>query len=471
MRPTLRPNAEIIKVLPRPVAPANGDGDEQPKPFRGSIFSGLTEQIISETDTEEEKLNKTLLVFACGLMTFAAIIWLAIYWAMGIKFSVAVPLGYQMVSAVSLFHYLKTRNYRFFRSTQVSLFLFVPFIMQWSIGSYVASSGVMLWALLAPVGVMVFQGPRESIPWFVAYLVLTAVSGFFDYYLAYGSQTGVPLRTIAVFFALNFAAMSSIVYIIMSMFVREKARLKAELDQHHQMVEVEKEKSERLLLNILPGPIAERLKDDQSTIADGFADATVMFADIVNFTRLSDELPPAQMVTLLNEVFSSFDALAEKYQLEKIKTIGDAYMVAGGVIGGEADYSEAIVNMALDVRDVIARHPVLGSERSGIHIGIATGPVVAGVIGKKKFIYDLWGDPVNVASRLSSEANAGSINVDEATYRRLKGDYRFDGPHMLPIKGKGTLPVYQLLGRRPEENTAPARLLGHNVMPLARRPA
>jgi len=468
MAVTTRPQAEIIGILPQPVAEAGSVSDRVRKPFRGSIFSGLTEQIISEADTEEEKLNKTLLVFACGLMTFAAMIWLLIYWAMGIKFSVAVPLGYQMVSAVSLCHYLKTRNFAFFRFTQVSLFLFVPFVMQWSIGSYVASSGVMLWALLAPVGVMVFQGPRESIPWFFAYLMMTAVSGFFDYYLSSGEEAGVPLRTIAVFFALNFAAMSSIVYLIMSMFVREKSRLKAELDGQHKMLQVEKEKSENLLLNILPAPIAERLKDDQSTIADGYADATVMFADIVNFTRLSDELPPSQMVTMLNEVFSSFDALAEKHHLEKIKTIGDAYMVAGGVIGDVSDYSGAMLEMALDARDVIARHPLLGSERSGIHVGVASGPVVAGVIGSKKFIYDLWGDTVNVASRLASEASPGGINVDESTFRRFRGRFRFDGPDLLPIKGKGTLPVYRLLGR--DSRWIADSALPSNVTPLARRP-
>ncbi|HQR51690.1 MAG TPA: adenylate/guanylate cyclase domain-containing protein [Burkholderiales bacterium] len=470
MARTSRPQAGIIGAAARSAAVRAPVADPARKPFRGSIFAGLTEQIISENDTEEEKLNKTLLVFACGLMTFAAMIWLLIYWAMGIKFSVAVPLSYQVISAVSLVHYLKTRNFAFFRFSQVSLFLFVPFVMQWSIGSYVASSGVMLWALLAPVGVMVFQGPRESIPWFFAYLVLTGVSGFFDYYLSSGAESGVPLRTIAVFFALNFAAMSSIVYLIMSMFVREKSRLKSELDEKHHLLKEERDKSERLLLNILPAPIADRLKDDQSTIADGYADATVMFADIVNFTRLSDELPPSEVVTLLNEVFSSFDALAEKYHVEKIKTIGDAYMVAGGVIGNDAGYSAAVLGMALDAREVVRRHPLLGSERSGIHIGIASGPVVAGVIGRKKFIYDLWGDTVNVASRLSSEAGAGDINVDEATARRLKHQFRFEGPELLPIKGKGTLPVYRLVARLAGESVAQTGYPA-NVTPLARRPA
>jgi len=464
------PQARIIGAPAKHVAEAATESDPKRKPFRGSIFAGLTEQIITETDTEEEKLNKTLLVFACGLMTFAAIIWLLIYWAMGIKFSVAVPLSYQVISALSLFHYLKTRNFVFFRFTQVSLFLFVPFVMQWSIGSYVASSGVMLWALLAPVGVMVFQGPRESLPWFFAYLVLTAVSGFFDYYLSSGAESGVPMRTIAVFFALNFAAMSSIVYLIMSMFVREKSRLKLELDEKHHLLQVEQAKSEKLLLNVLPAPIAGRLKDDQSTIADGHADATVMFADIVNFTKLSGELPPSEIVTLLNEVFSSFDALAEKYQVEKIKTIGDAYMVAGGVVDDHPGYSAAVLSMALDARDLVARHPLLRTLDSGIHMGVASGPVVAGVIGKKKFIYDLWGDTVNVASRLASEASAGHINVDENTARRLRGQFRFEGPELIAIKGKGTLPVYRLVAALAHPSLAPTGFPA-NVKPLARRPA
>ena len=206
--------------------------------------------------------------------------------------------------------------------------------MQWSIGSYVTSSGVMLWALLAPIGVMVFQGPKESIPWFFAYIVMTAVSGFFDYYLAYGSekQTGLPLQTIAVFFVLNFAAMSTIVYLLVVYFVRAKDRLKAELDVQHGLIKIEQERSERLLLNVLPAKIAERLKRDSSVIADGIADCTVMFADLTDFTRLAEEMPPRDMVVMLNEVFSWFDLLADNLGVEKIKTVGDAYMVAGGLL-------------------------------------------------------------------------------------------------------------------------------------------
>jgi len=423
----------------------------------------LGQRAISDEDSEQEKLNKTLAIFASGLMGFGAMLWLVIYQAMGIKFSATVPFGYIAVSAASLVLYLWRRNFALFRFVQTSLFLFVPFVMQWSIGSYVSSSGVMLWALLAPVGVMMFQGPRESLPWFVAYLVMTAVSGFFDYFLTEGTESGVSAQSIAVFFALNFAAMSTIIYLLISYFVRQRDKLQARVDEQYKLLQEEQEKSERLLLNILPGPIAERLKAQQTTIADGFADVTVMFADIINFTRLAEEMPPKFMVTLLNEVFSHYDQLAEKYGLEKIKTIGDAYMVAGGLDEHHRtegrdpgrDYCRAICGMAIEMRDYMEALSGIRKARLQIHVGIGTGPVVAGVIGMKKFIYDLWGDTVNIASRVTGEAGPGAILVDATTYRRVQESFEFEGPQTIHVKGKGDMTVYRLIGHKVAAAGAP----------------
>lgn len=406
----------------------------------------LSDRVIHPSDPPELRLHKTLLIFACGLMDFAAVMWVAIYRAMGIQYSADVPLLYLAVSAATLVVYLWNRNFEFFRLVQTALYLFVPFIMQWSIGSYVASSGVMLWALIAPVGVMIFQGPRESTPWFFAYIILTAVSGFFDFYLGYGDRTlPVPMQTIAVFFVLNFAAMSTIIYLLVVYSVREKDRLKHELDSQHGLLQAEQERSERLLLNVLPAPIAARLKREPGVIADAVNDCTVMFADIIDFTRLSAELPPGHIVTLLNEVFSWFDLLAENYGLEKIKTIGDAYMVAGGLRGDrDQHYTEAVASMALEVRAKIAAHRTPFGEPLGIHIGIGTGPVVGGVIGVKKFIYDVWGNAVNVASHLSGEAGNGGILVDAATYERLCAGFRLEGPLTIGVKGRHQLTAYRL---------------------------
>lgn len=420
-------------------------------------LNGLSDRVISEQDSEQDKLNKTLLIFACGLMGFGSILWLALYWAMGIKFSSTVPLGYLAISAASLAYYVYTLNFVVFRTLQVSLFLFVPFIMQWSIGSYVSSSGVALWALLAPVGVMIFQGARQSLPWFAAYIVMTAISGFFDFWLTSGVESGVTMQSIAVFFTLNFAAMSTIMYLLISYFVRQRDKLQEAVDEQNRLLRIEQEKSESLLLNILPAPIARRLKDSQGIIADGFADVTVMFADIVDFTRLSAELPPKAMVELLNEIFSRFDALAHEHRLEKIKTVGDAYLVAGGLLEHDGvnfavdarDYTEATLRLALDMRhytDALAREKRMDLA---IHIGICSGPVVAGVIGTRKFIYDLWGDTVNTASRITDEARAGIILVDAATYRRSRNKFEFEGPLNVVGKGKGNIEVYKLLDLAP----------------------
>ncbi len=396
-------------------------------------------------EVQEDALRRNLLIFASAFMTFAVMMWLAIYWMMGLNFSSNVPLAYQAISVTSLIYYLKSRNFAAFRFIQLGLFLFAPFIMQWSIGNSVASSGVMLWALLAPVLAVVVAGWRESIPWFIAYIVLTVVSGFFDFYLDGGQQGNIPMKTIGVFFALNFVAMSSIIYFLIRHFVLETEKIKTQLDQKHSLLLEEQGKAEQLLNNVLPVHIAQRLKDKPGLIADGYADATVMFADIVNFTQLTEQMSPEQMVDLLNTVFSWFDSFSEKYGLEKIKTIGDAYMVAGGLTRGSHDYVARMADMALEMREMVAKHPDLVKHRMSIHIGIATGPLVAGVIGTKRIIYDLWGDTVNIASRLSDEAKGGDIQVDTATYKRLRQQYRFDAPSVTHMKGKGDMLTYRLL--------------------------
>jgi len=397
-------------------------------------------------DTQEDKLRSSLLIFACAFMNFAVMFWLAIYWLMGQNYSTNIPLAYQAVSLSSLVYYLKTRNFALFRFIQLSLFLFAPFVMQWSVGSSITSSGVTIWALLAPVGAVVVAGWRESIPWFVAYIILTSVSGFFDYFLGVGNTGGLEIKTIGVFFALNFAAMSSILYFLVRYFVLETEKIKNQLDEKHTLLVGEQQKAESLLLNVFPVNIAKRLKDNQTLIADGHSDVTVMFADITNFTQMTEQMAPQQMVALLNKIFSWFDAMTDKYGLEKIKTIGDAYMVVGGLTRNHEDYVKSIVDMALEMQALISQHPDLLRHNMGIHIGIATGPAVAGVIGSKRFIYDVWGDTVNLASRLADDGKKGEIFTDKTTYNRLRQHYLFESPNLLNLKGKGNTVAYKLLG-------------------------
>ncbi|MEG4587135.1 adenylate/guanylate cyclase domain-containing protein [Microcoleus sp. MOSTC5] len=207
-------------------------------------------------------------------------------------------------------------------------------------------------------------------------------------------------------------------------------------------------KSDHLLLNILPAAIVENLKKGQGSAADRFDSATVLFADIVGFTSLAARISPLELVNLLNKIFSKFDQLTEKHDLEKIKTSGDAYMVAGGVPVPRADHAEAIADMALDMQEAIADFQTDTGEPFQIRIGINTGPVVAGVIGTKKFIYDLWGDTVNVASRMESQGLPGYIQVTAAIYELLKDRYLFEERGAIPVKGKGDMIAYWLKGKK-----------------------
>jgi len=415
------------------------------------ILHTLIDTGMSPDDDAELRLKKTLLVFATGLVSIGSMIWLLLYWQLGPQFSATAPFVFQLLLAVNLLLFFKTGHFDFFRYSQLALFLFAPFVLQWSIGNFITASGASLWGLLAPIGAVLIFGVRDSLAWFIAFLFLTGLSGFFDYFLAdavLSSPIRIPVRTSIFFFALNFAAISTIVYLLLRYASLEREKANARLQEAHRQLQAEQDRSEKLLLNILPSAVAERLKKDEQSIADGFADVTVMFADIVNFTRVAEGLTPQQVFTMLNRIFSSFDELAEQHGMEKIKTIGDAYMVAGGLNQGCADYSSAIANLALAMRDLLRRDFNINDRHLELRIGIGTGPVVAGVVGKKKFIYDLWGDTVNLASRITSEGVPGMIQVDETTWRRLRGQFDFHEPQTIYLKGKGDTVVYRLIGRR-----------------------
>ncbi|MEO1520337.1 MAG: adenylate/guanylate cyclase domain-containing protein [Cyanobacteria bacterium J06633_2] len=220
--------------------------------------------------------------------------------------------------------------------------------------------------------------------------------------------------------------------------------------QAQRSLEAEKARSERLLLNILPKVVASKLKEKQRAIADSFADVTVLFADIVGFTQIAAGIPPHDVVDLLNYIFSAFDSLADKHGLEKIKTIGDAYMVVGGLPMEIDNHAEAIADMALDMIKTMEHLSQEKGQLFQIRIGINTGPVIAGVIGRKKFIYDLWGDAVNIASRMESQGVANCIQVTENVVNRLGDRYIFEKRGVVHIKGKGNMMTYFLKDKQPD---------------------
>jgi adenylate cyclase len=227
----------------------------------------------------------------------------------------------------------------------------------------------------------------------------------------------------------------------------EAVRSRRALDREHQLLLAEQDRSERLLLNVLPAPIAARLKDTTGVIADEFPDVSVLFADIVNFASRAQRVTPEKVVATLNDLFSVFDELARERGLEKIKTIGDAYMVVGGLPEPRPDHPEAVAEMALAIRDEVAGRQGPSGRPLAVRIGIDTGPVVAGVIGRSKFSYDLWGDTVNTASRMESHGIPGHIQVTARTYERLRDTYRFERRGPIEVKGKGRVTTYLLLQR------------------------
>jgi adenylate cyclase len=428
-------------------------------PTRPRFLERLRTAGITPEDSDEVRLNKSLLMFATGLVCVASMLWLVIYWTLGPKLSATLPFAFQILLALNLVLYVQFGNFGLFRVAQLGLFLFFPFVVQWSIGNFINASGIALWGLLAPVGAILVIGVRESLAWFVAYVFFIALSGFFDYYLVdfqAAQPQQIPLKTSMIFFALNFIAVSAMVFLLLRFSIQEKQKAQVKLQEAHAQLQLEQERSERLLLNILPGQIAERLKSSNQTIADGFADVTVMFADIVNFTQVAEGLSPNQVFSMLNRIFSAFDELAERFGLEKIKTIGDAYMVAGGLDKESEDYCAAIADMALAMRNTLQQDFSVNARHLEIRIGIGTGPVVAGVVGKKKFIYDLWGDTVNIASRITSEGGPGMIQADATTFRRLRDQFDFEPPETLHLKGKGSTSVYRLIGRHQQAALASA---------------
>jgi adenylate cyclase len=428
--------------------------DRSPRPVRSAYWwrrlpgwvDRLAQVGVVATDSQDDRVRKATLTLTSALITVLAVIWVVTYAAFGLWLSALIPFAYQLASVTSIAAFARSKRFGPFRASQLSLMLVLPFLLQWSLGGFAPSSAVALWALTAPVGALVFLGLRRAVPWFLAFAALVVVSGLIDAQL---TEADLPGWIVTAFFVLNVLGVSATAYLVLQYFMRARERILAELEEQHLALQAEQEKSERLLLSILPAPIAARLKDSTDVIADGFTGVTVLFADIVEFTPLADRLPPHDVVALLNRVFSAFDVLTEHHDLEKIKTIGDAYMVAGGLPIPRPDHAEAVAEMALDMLKEVDRCGREAGFPLAIRVGIDSGPVVAGVIGRRKFIYDLWGDTVNTASRMESHGLAGQIQVTSRAYERLKGRYELRERGEIDVKGKGAMTTYLLLGRVP----------------------
>ena len=390
-------------------------------------------------DNEDVRLHKSMLVMCTVMFLAAGLLWGLMYFALGETAAGWIPFGYGLVSLLSLIIFATNGRYRFFRFSQLVLILLLPFVLMAALGGFVNGSVVVLWALIAPMGALIFDEASRAPAWFFSYTGLVILSGFLGPYVRQSNE--LSPQQVQFFFILNTAGVSSFVFILLYTFVRQRNALLA-------LVRVEQGKSENLLLNILPREIAAILKNEERTIADHFSGASILFADMVGFTPMTASMSPTAMLDLLNEVFTFFDALVDKYDLEKIRTIGDSYMAAAGVPRPRPDHAQALAHMALEMRTYIQTNPSYVDRQLNFRIGINSGPVVAGVIGRKKFTYDLWGDAVNTASRMESHGTPGCIQITRETYELIKAEFVCEPRGTIQVKGKGEMETWYLLAER-----------------------
>ena len=397
-------------------------------------------------DDDDMRANKALLVLISVLILPVALLWAALYLAFGSPVG-WVPLVYFAILLAAIVVFSRTRNFgRFLRVGQVAILL-APTLSMVPLGGFLDAGGVGLWGILAPLAALVFSDVRTAVRWYIAYLVVFLGSGIAGELLG-GVPPAVPEWFTSTMLALNVTVGGTIVFTLLAVFARQRRDALAALRE-------EQGRAEGLLLNILPRSIADRLKAQTQTIADQFSSASILFADVVAFTPLAERLPPAQVVGVLDHLFTHFDVIAERYGLEKIKTIGDCYMVAAGVPSPRPDHARALALMALDMQAAMCSIDELGHLGLELRVGINSGPVVAGVIGRKRFLYDLWGDAVNTASRMESHGTSGRIQITRATKELLEDEFVCEPRGTIAIKGKGEIDTWYLVSRRVNAGAEP----------------
>ena len=418
----------------------SGSGDEDD----GSAFVlGLLERLADigarPEDSHDDRLRMGALILAAVGIALISFVWVLTYLVFDEPLAAAIPAAYQTITLVGLLVLSRTKRSDVFRTIQLSCFIVLPALLQMALGGFAASSGMILWAVMTPLAALAMLGVRRSLPWLLAFFLVLAFLTVLDPALAAGDTAELPDRLVIAFFVLNISGLTLGAFVLLGYFVHQR-------ELAHAALEVERERSERLLLNVLPEPIAERLKRHEGVIAEQHDDVTVLFADLVGFTEMSADMDPSTLVGLLDEIFTSFDALADAEGLEKIKTIGDAYMVAGGLPSPRPDHAEAVARTALAMREGVARIATRTGGLLSIRIGIDSGPVVAGVIGRRKFIYDLWGDTVNTASRMESHGLPGEVQLTERAAGRLAGAFELEPRGPIEVKGKGPMRTFLLRG-------------------------
>ena len=389
--------------------------------------------------TEPGALERTLMIASSGIMATLAILWGALYFVFDEPLGVVVVWGYAGLTYLSILLLPVLRRFRVFHYTQLTLTVLLPFILMLALGGFAESSAVLTWGLMAPLGALLFASRREAAVW-LGIFVVELIAGLLLEPLV-SRTNNLPELVKYIFFSMNIGFPAATAFVLLNHFVKQK-------DLALVLLERERSETERLLLNVLPAEIAKELKVTGRTVAQSFESISILFADIVGFTRLTNELSPTQVVELLNEVFSAFDDLAERYGVEKIRTIGDNYMCVSGVPRARSGHAESLVSMALDMLTYLESRTDGNAARVSFRIGIESGPAIAGVVGRKKFQYDVWGDAVNIASRMESHGLEGCVQIGRGTYDRVKDHFVCEPRGSIDVKNKGRLETWLVTGAK-----------------------
>ena len=403
----------------------------------GVLFNFANGITRNDSDSEQVHLRKSTAVISAILVAPAAILWGVVYFVAGENLAGVIPSLYTPLTILNILLFRVSRNYRGFEFFQLTLNLMLPLLLMLALGGFVSSSAVVIWALVTPMGAIVYSTKRMSTFWFLAFLGVVIFGTLIDGSLDHTND--VPQWARVTLFAGNILGPSSIAFFLLAYFVKQN-------DVAYGLLDFERNRSETLLQNMLPAKIAARLKDGPENVADRFDEVSVLFADMVGSTVLASSLSPEEIVGLLNEIFSEFDSITLRHGVEKISTSGDNYVVASGVPEVRADHAVALVRVAIEMRDYLgARNSEVGRGLS-MRLGINSGPAIAGVVGQRNFHYDIWGDAVNTASRMESHGEAGQIQISEATYELVKSEFDCVPRGEVDVKGKGMMRTWWVIG-------------------------
>lgn len=410
---------------------------------RGTV--GLIGRVLAvgslPTDDDETRLRKRGLMLTVWAIVLLGSPWGIVYLALGRPLSAAIPGAYVVASLAGIAIIARRGWTDHFRTSQIMLILFLPALLQWSLGGFIYGSAVIVWAFAGAMSAFIFASRRQATLAFGLFVALVLISGVLDARLMEAAEP-LAAPVIRLFFVMNIVAVGIVAAAGFFYFTHQRDADQAELRTALAALDAERARSDGLLRNILPDSVADRLKDGHQIVADRYEAVTVVFADIVGFAPMAARLPPDDVVSLLDGVFSDLDALAETHGLLRIKTMGDAYMAAAGVPDPlpPEEGAKAAAAMALAL---VSR---LGASFPDVEVrvGMHTGPAVAGVIGRRTYAYDLWGDAVNVASRMESHGLPGNIQVSAATWTLIRDE--FGGRHRgrIDIKGLGPMDTYLL---------------------------